>query len=147
MPIWMILAGVAILGLIVFCVVGLVRQLAASRRQRHRGTTTTGMVVDVEFRVESVGDGGMTTRVPTVEFTDPHGNRRQFKSRVSVPDCPLPGGSLPVWYDPDDPGTEAEVVDTRPGCSAAGYVAGIVIGVLLALGAVWFNATWLAHVR
>lgn len=147
MPIWMILAGVAILGLIVFSVVALIRQLAATHRQRHRGTTTTGMVVDVELRVESVGDGGMTTRVPTVEFTDLRGHRRRFTSRVSVTDCPPPGGSLPVWYDPDDPGAEAEVVDTRPGCSVAGAVAGIVIGVLLALGAGWFSAIWLAPVR
>ncbi|MFT3887649.1 MAG: DUF3592 domain-containing protein [Arachnia sp.] len=138
---WMVIAVLAIIGAIVVCVVGLVRDLLVMAQQRARGITTMGTVVAITERGEA-GEGPMTSRLPTVNFTDRNGRSRTFDSRDPVDNCPDPGGTLAVWYDPDDDAAAPEVLITRKVSAVAGYIFGIVVGVVLLVGFNLFASVW-----
>lgn len=138
MPLWAVLALVAVGGGFLVCAVNLVRVVAGASRRRRRGTTTQGVVVHVEERGESAGDGVFTVYVPTLEFRDATGRTWRFQNGQPVADCPRPGGTLTVWYDPADPETPPEVDIGRIGGAIGLYATGMALCAGLAWFMVWF---------
>lgn len=147
MPIWT-LAGllvlIAALALMSFRLLGV---WSGAARRRRRGTIATGVVVHVESRGEMVGEGTASVDIPTVEFVDTAGRSRRFRNPQPVHHCPAPGGQLPVWYDPDQPDVGPEVVPGSIAGATAGYLAAIVLIVLLGAGLWWFGAEWTRGLR
>jgi hypothetical protein len=138
-PLWAVLALAAIGAGFLVCAVNLVKVVTGASRRRRRGTTTQAVVVHVDERGEMAGDGVFTVYVPTLEFRDASGRARRFRNDEPVADCPRPGGTLTVWYDPEDPSIPPEVEVGGIGGAVGLYATMMALCVALAWFMVWFS--------
>lgn len=141
MPVWEVIGLVALCGFGLLCAVNLLRVVAGVRRRRS-GARATGRVVQVDLGYESAGEGMVTTRTPVVEFADASGHLQRFRNGEPVDACPEVGGTVPVWFDPADPGTTAEVVPASVTGRVVVNLFGIGLAVAIGLFLAWFAAQW-----
>lgn len=134
MPLWAVLGAAAAGAGFTVGAVNLIRVWTGATRRRSRGTTTPGLVVHVDERGEMINEGMITVYIPTVEFHNRDGHTISFRNHEPVGNCPGPGGTLTIWYDPDDPSTPPEV-DEGP---VRGAIAIYLVLMALCAGLVWF---------
>lgn len=70
------------------------------RHRRSRGVVVQGTIVSSDWQINSVE---AIYQSPDVEFVDLEGNKRRFNQRSGTSFKPEIGGTVPVWYDPEDP--------------------------------------------